>query len=143
MTLTRLLDGNLLVALVVPEHAHHAAAHRWFGGPTPDQPRQFATCPTVQGTLLRLLVRQGTGVGLALRALRGVTSHPWHEQWLDDLTYDQVEMAQVIGHRQVTDAYLAQLARQRGARVATLDRGLAVAAPDVAELVPTGGSRVT
>jgi len=60
LTLTRLLDGNLLVALVVPEHAHHAAAHRWFGGPTPDQPRQFATCPTVQGTLLRLLVRQGS-----------------------------------------------------------------------------------
>lgn len=31
----------------------------------------------------------------------------------------------VIGHRQVTDAYLVALARHHGGRLATLDRGLA------------------
>ncbi len=31
----------------------------------------------------------------------------------------------VIGHRQVTDAYLVALARHHGGRVATLDKGLA------------------
>lgn len=49
-------------------------------------------------------------------------------------------MAGVVGHRQVTDAYLAQLARARSARLATLDRGLCVAHPDVTEPVgPAAG----
>lgn len=128
---THLLDGNLLVALVVPEHVHHEAARTWFrnGG-------TFATCPTVQGTLLRLLLRQGSGVPAAREALRAVVGHPRHEQWLDELTYVEVDLAHVLGHRQVTDAYLAQLARRHGGRVATLDQGFAAASPDVAELLP-------
>lgn len=128
---TYLLDGNVLVALVVPEHVHHDIARSWFlGGDT------FATCPMVQGTLLRLLIRQGSGVPAASAALGAVVDHPRHEQWLDELTYAEVDMSRVLGHRQVTDAYLAELARRRGERVATLDRGFAAASPDVARLLP-------
>lgn len=125
-----LLDGNLLVALVVAEHVHHEAARAWFG-----QIGRFATCPTVQGTLVRLLVRQGTSSSDAREALMALTGHPRHEQWLDDLTYLEVDLSRVLGHRQVTDAYLAGLARARRGRVATLDHGFAVTASDVAELV--------
>lgn len=39
-------------------------------------------------------------------------------------------------HRQVTDAYLAALARTHGGRLLTFDRGLAAAHADVAELIP-------
>jgi hypothetical protein len=42
-----------------------------------------------------------------------------------------------MGHRQVTDAYLAALARRRQGRLATLDKGLAALHPDVAELLST------
>ncbi len=126
-----LLDGNVLVALVVREHVHHAVARAWFS-----QGGRFATCPTVQGTLLRLLVRQGTSNGEARDVLAVVTAHARHEQWLDELTYLEIDLSGVLGHRQVTDAYLAGLARARGGRVATLDRGFAAAAPDVTELVP-------
>jgi predicted nucleic acid-binding protein len=42
----------------------------------------------------------------------------------------------VIGHRQVTDAYLAQLARANHGRLATFDRGLAALHTDIAELIP-------
>lgn len=127
-----LLDGNVLVALVVPEHVHHAVARSWFrdGG-------DFATCPTVQGTLLRLLVRQGTRVADARAALAGVVAHPRHQQWLDELTYLDVDLSGVLGHRQVTDAYLVQLVRARGGRLATLDRGLAQVASDVVDLLPS------
>ena len=128
---THLLDGNVLVALVVPEHVHHGRARTWFTGAG-----RFATCPTVQGTLLRLLLRQGTGIAAAGQALAVVVGHARHEQWLDDLTYANVELSHVLGHRQVTDAYLAQLARSRGGALATLDEGLVAAAPDVAELLP-------
>lgn len=125
-----LLDGNVLVALTVPQHVHHAAARAWFlrGG-------SFATSPTTQGTLLRLLLRQGLNVGQALGAFNAVVSGPRHVQWLDELTYFQVDLTRVIGHHQVTDAYLAQLARSRQGRVATLDRGFALVASDVVDLV--------
>jgi toxin-antitoxin system PIN domain toxin len=132
-----LLDGNVLVALVVADHVHHDAARAWFR-----RAGRFATSPTVQGTLLRLLVRQGTSSSDAREALRVVTGHPRHEQWLDDLTYLEVDVSRVLGHRQVTDAYLAGLARVRGGRVATLDRGFAVTASDVAELIPVDSARV-
>lgn len=131
MANAHLLDGNVLVALVVPEHVHHEAARSWFF-----ECAAFATCPTVQGTLLRLLLRQGSGIVQAARVLAAVVAHPRHEQWLDELTYAEVDISHVLGHRQVTDAYLAGLARARGGRVATLDRGLAVAAPDATTLLP-------
>ena len=130
-----LLDGNVLVALVVAEHVHHEAARAWFR-----RAGRFATCPTVQGTLLRLLVRQGTSSSDALEALTVLTGHARHEQWFDDLTYLEVDLSRVLGHRQVTDAYLAGLARARRGRVATLDHGFAVTASDVAELVPVDSS---
>jgi hypothetical protein len=44
----------------------------------------------------------------------------------------------VIGHRQVTDAYLAQLVRGRGGRLATFDHGLAKLHDDIAELLTAG-----
>ncbi|SDX47516.1 hypothetical protein SAMN05661080_00059 [Modestobacter sp. DSM 44400] len=128
---THLLDGNVLVALVVPEHVHHLPARSWFRGAP-----SFATSPTVQGTLLRLLLRSGSGITQARQVLASVVAHARHEQWLDDLSYSDVELVHVIGHRQVTDAYLAQLARSRGGLVATFDGAFAQVAPDVAVLLP-------
>lgn len=58
-----------------------------------------------------------------------------HEFWPDDPPYSDVPLTGVIGHRQVTDAYLAHLARQRGGRIATFDQGLAKNHADIAELV--------
>jgi hypothetical protein len=48
-----------------------------------------------------------------------------HEFWYDDLSFAGVQFGRVIGHRQVTDAYLAQLARHRNGQLAALDGGLA------------------
>lgn len=126
-----LLDGNVLVAIVVPDHVHHRRARSWFSSTS-----GFATSPTVQGTLLRYLLRGGTAAGRARTVLDLVLAHPRHEQWFDDLTYAQVDLSRVLGHRQVTDAYLAQVARAHAGRLVTLDRGLAAAAPDVVDLLP-------
>ena len=136
-----LLDGNLLVALVVVDHVHHGVAARWFG-----RSRAFATCPITQGTLLRLLLREGAPATSALSVLSMVSSHARHEFWEDDVSYADVEMHAVVGHRQVTDAYLAGLARRRSGKLATLDRGVCATHPDVAVGVgpagePRGGPR--
>lgn len=70
--------------------------------------------------------------------IRALASNGGHEFWPDDLPFFDVRMTGVIGHRQVTDAYLAALARAHGVRLATFDTGLAALHPDVATLVPAG-----
>ena len=132
--MTVLLDANVLIALLVTDHVHHGSAETWFLGVT----GAFATCPITQGSLIRLLVREGQTAEVARSLLRGLTADQRHEFWPDDVTYADVATAGIIGHRQVTDAYLAQLARSRASRLATFDQGLAKIHADVADLVPTG-----
>lgn len=130
-----LLDGNVLVALVSESHIHHAAAARWFSQGT----EPFATCPITQGTLLRVLMNIGRlDAAAALAVLRPLVEHPRHRFWPDTLGYLDIAWRGVTGHRQVTDAYLAGLARHAGGQLVTLDAGLAALHPDVAvALTPT------
>ena len=96
----------------------------------------FATCPITQGSLIRLLIREGQPATAAREILNGTTADPRHEFWPDDVSYADVPAQGIIGHRQVTDAYLAQLARAHGSRLATFDQAIAKLHHDVAELVP-------
>ncbi|TFV62741.1 PIN domain-containing protein [Geodermatophilus sp. DF01-2] len=129
--MTVLLDANVLIALVVVDHVHHGTVESWLA----EDSTPFATCPVTQGALLRHLLRGGADAAEALSLLRGWTSSERHEFWPDDLGHGDVDLRGVVGHRQVTDAYLAGLARVRGGRLATLDRGLALLHPDVALLL--------
>jgi toxin-antitoxin system PIN domain toxin len=129
---TVLLDANVLIALLVEDHVHHGAAESWFAA----LDRNFATCPITEGSLMRLLIREGQPATTARVIVAGTAEHPRHEFWPDDVSYGDVPVRGVVGHRQVTDAYLAQLARVHQARLATFDQALAKLHPDVAELVP-------
>lgn len=123
-----LLDGHVLYALIDEAHVHHAAAMQWFMGHADG----FATCPITQGTLLRLAMRIGQrSADEALAILQALTAHERHHFWPDALGYHQVRWHGVLGHRQVTDAYLAALARHHGGRLASFDRGLVALHPDV------------
>jgi toxin-antitoxin system PIN domain toxin len=124
-----LLDGNVLVALVSPSHVHHASAERWFAASS----APFATCPITQGTLVRLLMHVGQlPADAALHVSQQVVAHPRHRFWPDAIGYPDVAWRGVVGHRQVTDAYLAALARHFQGRLATFDRGLGSLHADVA-----------
>jgi toxin-antitoxin system PIN domain toxin len=128
---THLLDGNVLVAIAVADHVHHAPVSGWYassGGP-------IATCPITEGTLVRFLLRAGFDAPSALGVLRAITVVERHRFWPDDVALASVSMRGVIGHRQVTDAYLAGLARRHGGRVLTLDRGFAALHGDVVDLL--------
>jgi uncharacterized protein len=127
-----LLDANVLIALLVADHVHHPAAEAWLAALDDN----FATCPVTQGSLVRLLIREGQPAAAAQAIIRETTADPRHEFWPDDVAYADVPVRGIIGHRQVTDAYLAQLARSRQARLATFDRAVATLHEDVAELVP-------
>ena len=72
----------------------------------------------------------------AWQALSEVMSHRQHVLWLDNFSYLDVTSNRLQGPKQVTDAWLAELARRKNGRLATLDQALAVLHSDVAELVP-------
>jgi len=129
-----LLDGNVLTALVIQSHEHHARSIAWFYA----QSRDFATCAVTEGTLLRLHMMKAadTSATAAWHTLSLLRRMAGHQFWDAGFSYDEVQHGNVSGHRQVTDAWLAELARKRGSRLATLDSGLAALHVDVAELVP-------
>lgn len=128
-----LLDGNLLTALAISSHVHHVRALDWFYS----QPRRFATCSVTEGTLLRLHMMSApdTSAAAAWTTLGQLRQMQGHEFWLDGFSYEEVRHHGLKGHRQITDAWLAELVRQRRGRLATLDSGLAAFHPDVAHLV--------
>jgi toxin-antitoxin system PIN domain toxin len=128
---TVLLDANVLVAVTVTEHVHHDLLEDWFT----QRSEPFATCPLTQGALVRFLLRGGATARDAIDVVRGLSASDEHEFWPDHLGYDAIDMRGVVGHKQVTDAYLAGLARSRNGRLATLDRGLALLHDDVALLL--------
>jgi uncharacterized protein len=131
---TVLLDANVLIALLVDDHVHHEAAENWFVG----LDENFATCPITQGSLMRLLIREGQSADTARAVLSETTARPRHEFWPDDVSYADVPVPGIVAHRQVTDAYLARLARAHRSRLATFDQALAKLHDGVAELVPVG-----
>jgi predicted nucleic acid-binding protein len=85
---------------------------------------------------MRLLIREGQSAATAQTIMTQVTSQARHEFWPDDVRYADVPVCGIVGHRQVADAYLAQLARARGSRLVTFDQALATLHDDVSDLIP-------
>lgn len=124
-----LLDANLLIALTHAAHVHHREAHAWFNA-VPK--RRWATCALTQLAFVRLtsnprVVGEAIEPAQALQALAAMAAQPQHAYWADapePLGLAPMISAALVGHRQVTEAYLLGLAAQRGECLATLDRGL-------------------
>jgi toxin-antitoxin system PIN domain toxin len=124
-----LLDANLLIALTHAAHVHHAEAHRWFAARTK---RRWASCALTQLAFLRLtsnpkVVGEQISPAEAMQALATMTAQPQHEYWPDAPAPEQMTTLNspaLVGHRQISDAYLLGLAAHKRQRLATLDRGL-------------------
>lgn len=127
---TYLLDTNVVIALTVAEHEHHEHATTWI-----TTVRRFALCPVVEGALVRFLLRVGESVETAAAVLAALRASDRCEFWPDSISYADVDLSPVHGHRQVTDSYLAALAQHRAGRLATLDRALAARHPESCVLV--------
>ena len=135
--MTWLFDGNVLTALVLEGHVHHARVKQWMAGRSSTD-NSFATCATTQGTLLRLhmMYASDKSAAAAWRTLAVLESHPCHVFWNDAFPYRQVAYQSLSGPKQVTDAWLAELARRNGAKLLTLDEGLVALHSDVAVQLP-------
>ena len=82
------------------------------------------------------MVRIGESAAAAVEVLRLVRALPRCEFWPDSVSYADVDLAHVRGHRQVADAYLVDLARTHGGLLAALDPALAAELPDAVTLLP-------
>lgn len=129
--MTYLLDANVLIALSVAEHEHHDRASEWLAGVT-----TFAVCPVVEGALVRFLLRMGESAAMTAALLGQVSTHPRCQFWPDDLSYRDVDIGDLHGHRQVTDVYLVELAAAHEGRLATFDKAVTALRPAATFAVP-------
>ncbi len=134
--LVNLLDVNVLLALAWPKHIHHLAAHRWFAE---NCAAGWATCPLTQLGFVRLgmqpaVVKIPILFGDVMEALARMTANDAHRFWpLEDGLADiRPELrARVVGHNQLTDCVLLDLAIRNQGRLATFDRRiLSLLGPD-------------
>ncbi len=131
MSGTYLLDANAVIALVIAEHEHHGRVAAWTTGV-----HRIALCPITQGAMLRYLIRVGETVATAAQLLTALHQSDRAEFWPDSISYANAALDHVTGHRHVTDAYLASLAAEHGALLATLDGALAGTLGQTVELIP-------
>jgi toxin-antitoxin system PIN domain toxin len=124
-----LLDVNVLIALAWPSHVHHAQAHNWFDA---NASKGWATCPITQLGFVRIssnpkIIPEAVSPQQALQMLAQIVSHPQHVFWPADLPLGDeryVPGKQLIGHRQLTDAYLLGLAAKHKGCLVTLDESI-------------------
>jgi len=117
------------VALSWPEHKFHEVVQDWFGK---NARKGWATCPLTQAGFIRIVSNpafspRAVPPAEALRALTLTLQHPAHQFWPDDLAVTDALARfgkRLVGHQQVTDAYLLGLAIAKQGKLATLDRSL-------------------
>lgn len=121
-----LLDVNVLIALLDAGHIHHAVAMSWLER---EIKHGWASCPITQNGCVRIMSQPaypGTlpAAQIASRLAEAAAS-PDHEFWPADVNLlgsGVFDWSRVLGHRQVTDAYLLALAIRHGGRLVTFDR---------------------
>jgi toxin-antitoxin system PIN domain toxin len=122
-----LVDVNVLVALTLSTHVHHRPAHTALAA----HRDTWATCPVTEAALMRLLLNPAVaGRTFNAREVSGVLAGIRHDprwRWLPDdstLTDPRIDTSVLVGHQQVTDLHLVNLAATHGCVLVTFDAGV-------------------
>ena len=123
-----LLDVNVLIALLDADHLHHRRATQWLADHIA---AGWASCAITQNGCVRIMSQPGYPNPLptaqVAARLCAATQTPHHlfvpsgASLLDEALFDT---QQLLGHRQVTDAWLLGLAVAHGLRFVTFDARL-------------------
>lgn len=135
MSPTFLLDVNVLIAMTWPTHSAHGKVQHWLSHRGHEK---WASCPFTQTSFVRILSNPAFSPNAltpadALVLLQSNLGHPAHQFWPDDLGLLQAVgrfQPRIVGHQQVTDAYLLGLAIHKRGKLATLDRALLSLLPE-------------
>ena len=129
-----LLDVNVVIALLDPDHAFHERAHDWW---LKNAKSGWASCPIVENGVVRIMSNPAyspkarfTPADLISR-LGQFAAQTNHEFWPDDVSLrdEKIFMAERMhSSRQLTDLYLLALAARHGGTLATFDQGIPISA---------------
>ena len=129
-----LLDINVLIALLDPDHVFHDRAHGWWKGQAKNG---WASCPLTENGVVRIMSNPAYSSGAEFRPgdlierLDLFAGQSNHEFWPDDLSLrDKAAFARERVHtsRAITDLYLLALAVKHRGLLATFDQAIAVSA---------------
>jgi|688.fasta_scaffold117074_3 toxin-antitoxin system PIN domain toxin len=124
-----LLDINLLIALLDPDHAFHAIAHQWWG----KKGQSWASCPITENGLIRIMASSAYSKNTQLTVaditelLSVFVSNTDHVFWYDDLSLrDQREFqhTSILSSKHLTDLYLLALATKNQGALVTFDQNI-------------------
>ena len=125
-----LLDVNVLIALLDSGHLMHRAATSWLER---EIGNGWASCPITENGVIRIMSQPAypnsrTPIQVADR-LAEACSSPDHVFWPEDislLSNGVLNWGRILGHRQVTDAYLLAVATRHKGRFVTFDQRISV-----------------
>ena len=139
-----LLDVNVVIALLDPDHAFHERAHDWWATQTK---LGWASCPITENGVVRVMSNPHYSQkarftpGDLISRLQKFAEQTNHEFWPDDVSLrDDTVFAtgRIHSSRQLTDLYLLGLAVRHGGRLATFDKGIPVSAARSAKIENLG-----
>ena len=124
-----LLDANALIALGWTRHEHHEKTSLWFKSHARSG---WATCAFTQAAFVRLIAQpsfsgHAIGIGDIAELLLRNTAHPKHRVLPLDFGFEEVIgwcSGGLLGHRQITDAWLLALAIRHRVKLVTFDSGI-------------------
>lgn len=124
-----LLDANALIALCWPTHEHHPRMAGWF--------RQharagWASTALTQSAFVRIVSQpvfsgRSIAIGAVAKLLLRNTAHSKHRLVALDFGFADVLSVctgGILGHRQITDAWLLTAAIRSGMKLVTFDSGI-------------------
>ena len=127
--MSHLLDANALIALGWPTHEHHPRMINWF---SQHARAGWASTAFTQSAFVRIISQpafsgRSIAVGEVAELLLRNTVHPKHRLVPLDFGFAEVWAActgGILGHRQITDAWLLTAAIRSGMKLLTFDTGI-------------------
>jgi len=129
-----LLDVNVIIALLDPDHTFHERAHLWWAA---NAKRGWASCPLTENGAVRIMSNPNyskkarfTPADL-IGHLRKFARQSEHEFWPDDISLrNEVYFVsdRIHSSRQLTDLYLLALATKHHGRLVSFDQRVPLSA---------------
>ena len=124
-----LLDVNVLIAIAENGHEHYQKAQQWFMSPTR---QSWGICPITEAGFLRITTSPAFRPGprtleQSIAVVQSLKEHPDQSYWPIGKSWVSLTAPfakRILGHQQVTDAYLLGLAVEEDGVLVTFDRGL-------------------
>ena len=121
-----LLDVNVLIALVEPEHVHYEKVRAWFETSIQD----WGVCSFTEAGFLRIATNpkaRGYSMDAATLLLEEICKRPGYRFWPIETNWMELTAPfrrRIFGHQQITDACLLGLAIRKNGVLVTLDKAM-------------------